>query len=428
LTGLSYACEAGSAWGKMYGPRVGLGDVGGVGGVFLEATGLASVICYVAAVIGCVFALAAGLLARGFARSGMAAAKSFPSVTILKPLHGAEPGLFANLASFCVQDYPGPVQIVFGVKDRADAAVDVVHRLIAAFPNCEIELVVNSHSHGTNRKVSNLINLAAKARHDVLVLSDSDIIVEPDYLKNIVGVLDQPGVGLVTCLYRGVAARGPWARLAAAAINHHFLPAVLFGLRLGLTKPCFGSTIALRATTLAMIGGFNSVADQLADDYALGEMVRRVGLTVAIPSLTVVHACTHRTASDLFHHELRWARTIRFVDPLGFIGSVVTHAFPLALLGLLLGGITPASVIVIAALACRFTLQMQLDRALRLHNNSFWMGPFRDILSCAVFFASFFGRAVEWRGHRYAVLADNTLAYTGEVNLNANSVPSGALV
>ena len=223
---------------------------------FVEATGVASVICYTAAVCGCVYALAAGLLARGFVRSELAPAKSFPSVTILKPLHGVEPGLFANLAGFCVQDYPGPVQIVFGVEDHTDPAIDVVHRLIAEFPDCDIELVVNSFSHGTNRKVSNLINLAAKARHDVLVLSDSDIIVDPDYLKNIVGALDAPGVGLVTCLYRGAAAPGLWARLAAAAIDHHFLPSVLVGLKLGLAKPCFGSTIALRKTTLAMIGGF----------------------------------------------------------------------------------------------------------------------------------------------------------------------------
>src|SRR5580692_8823099 len=121
---------------------------------------------------------------RGVVRSELAPAKSFPSVTILKPLHGAEPGLLANLAGFCVQDYPGPVQIVFGVEDRADPAIDIVSRLIAEFPDCDIELVVNSFSHGTNRKVSNLINLAAQARHDVLVLSDSDIIVDPDYLKN----------------------------------------------------------------------------------------------------------------------------------------------------------------------------------------------------------------------------------------------------
>src|SRR5580704_14464205 len=164
-------------------PGLGWGDVDVF---FVEATGVASVICYAAAICGCVYALAAGLLARGFVRSELAPAKSFPSVTILKPLHGAEPGLFANLASFCVQDYPGPVQIVFGVEDHADPAIDVVERLIAEFPDCDIELVVNSASHGTNRKGSNWVGLAAKARHGVLVLSDSYIIVGVDYLTNIV--------------------------------------------------------------------------------------------------------------------------------------------------------------------------------------------------------------------------------------------------
>jgi len=404
---------------------VGWGDVEFL---FVEARGLASVLCYAAAVCGCVYALAAGLLARGFFRSGIAPARSFPSVTILKPLHGAEPGLFTNLAGFCVQDYPGPVQIIFGVDDRRDSAIDVVESLIAAFPECDIELVVNPRNHGTNRKISNLINLSARIRHEVVVLADSDIIVDPDYLKNIVGGLDEPGVGLVTCLYRGAAAPGLWARLASAAIDYHFLPSVLVGLKLGLAKPCFGSTIALRTATLAMIGGFNSVVNQLADDYAIGELVRRAGLTIAIPALIVEHACTHRTARDLFHHELRWARTIRFVDAFGFIGLAVTHAFPLALLGTMLGGITPASIIVIAALACRFSLQMQLDRALELRTRPYWVGPCRDILSCTVYFASFFGRAVEWRGRRYIVPTENTLACTGEVKPNANPVPSSAFV
>jgi ceramide glucosyltransferase len=368
------------------------------------------------------------MLARGFYRSGITPAQTFPSVTILKPLHGAEPDLFTNLAGFCVQDYPGPVQLIFGVDDRADPAIEVVYRLMAEFPKCNIELVVNSRSHGTNRKVSNLINLAAKIRHEVVVLSDSDIIVDPDYLKNIAAGLGQPGVGLVTCLYRGAAAPGLWANLAGAAIDYHFLPGVLVGLKLGLAKPCFGSTIALRTTTLAMIGGFDSVVDQLADDYAIGELVRRAGLTIAISSLIVKHACTHRTARDLFRHELRWARTIRFVDAFGYIGSVFSHALPLALLGTILGGITPASIIVVAALACRFKLQMQLDRAFGLRSNPYWIGPFRDVLSCFVFFTSFFGRAIEWRGRRYVVLADNTLVCTGEVKRNANSIPSSAFV
>jgi ceramide glucosyltransferase len=382
---------------------------------FGTAAEWAAIIFYAAAIFGCLYALVAAWFARGFYRLGVAPAESFPPVTILKPLHGIEHGLYANLARFCVQAYPGPVQIVFGVDDPADSAIGVVRSLIADFSDCDLELVVNSHRHGTNRKVSNLINMEPKAKYNVLVLSDSDIIVDPDYLKNVTAALDEPGVGLVTCLYRGAAATGIWARLSAAAINYHFLPSVLVGLKLGLAKPCFGSTIAIRRNTLAMIGGFKSVVEELADDYAIGKMVRRAGLSIAIPSFIVTHVCAQRTARDLFRHELRWARTIRFVDAFGFIGSAVTHALPLALLGMLLGGVTPASIIVIAALACRFGLQTQLDQAIRLRDNPFWVGPLRDTLSFVVFIASFFGRAIEWRGHWYAVRANNTLAYAGEL-------------
>lgn len=384
--------------------------------LFARTADWASAICDVAAALGCVYALAAAWITRGFIRSAAAPGQNQLAITILKPLHGAEPDLEANLAGFCVQDYPGPVQIVFGVDDPADPAIGAVRALITRFPDRDLELVIDSRRHGTNRKISNLINMASRARHEVLVVSDSDIIVDPNYLKTIAASLEPPGVGLVTCLYRGAAATGLWADLAAAGIDHHFLPSVLVGLRLGLAAPCFGSTIALRAKTLAAIGGFKSVADQLADDYAIGALVRRAGLTVAIPAFTVGHVCAQRTARDLFRHELRWARTIRFVDPFGFAGSAITHALPLALLGMVLGGMTAVGIgIVLVALACRFALQMQLDRAFALRGDLFWLGPFRDVLSFAVFVASFFGRNVEWRGQRYGVRADNTLAYAGEV-------------
>ena len=383
---------------------------------FGEAADYAAMVCYAAAILGCLYALIAVWLARGFVASAATPAEGnpqpcYPPVTILKPLHGNEPGLFANLASFCVQDYPGPVQIVFGVQDSADPAIGVVRRLIADFPDLDLELVVSSRRHGTNRKISNLLNMMSVARHDVIALSDSDIIVGRDYLKNITAALDQPGVGLVTCLYRGAAAANRWARLGAAAIDFHFLPSVLVGIKFGLAKPCFGSTIALTKNTLDLIGGFKSVVEHIADDYAIGELVRRAGLKVAIPSFTVTHVCTQQSGRDLFRNEMRWARTIRFVDAFGFVGSAITHALPLALLGTLLGGVTEASVIVIAALACRFSLQMQFERTFRLSGNLFWLGPLRDAFSFVVFFASFFGRTVEWRGRRYAVRADNTLVY-----------------
>jgi ceramide glucosyltransferase len=385
---------------------------------FARGADLAAVICYAVAAFGCLYAFVAMWAIRGFSRAApIAPVPHYPSVTILKPLHGMEPNLYANLAGFCVQDYPSPMQIVFGVADAADPAVGIVRKLIADFPDRDLSLIINSRRHGANHKVSNLINITSQARHDFLIVSDSDIIVDADYLKSVVATLLEPGVGLVTCLYRGAPAAGPWARFGAAAIDYHFLPSVLVGLKFGLATPCFGPTMALRRETLESIGGFESVADLLADDYVLGELVRRTGLTVAIPAMTVAHVCAEQTAREFFRHELRWARTIRSVDPLGYAGLVVTHALPLALLGILFGGVTPASMIAIVALACRFALQFELDRAFHLRDGVFWMGPLRDILSFGVFVASFFGRSVEWRGHRYGVRADNTLAYYGEAQL-----------
>ncbi len=386
---------------------------------FSDAGSWAALICYGGAALGCLYALFAAWAARSFRGDEIPGGDSYPAVSILKPLHGAEPNLYANLARFCVQDYPAPVQIVFGVNDAADPAIAVVRKLIAAFPDRDLKLVIAARRHGANRKVSNLINMLAEARHDVLVLSDSDIVVDKDYLKSVTASLGRRGVGLVTCLYRGTGATGIWAQLAAAAIDYHFLPSVLVGLKLGLAEPCFGSTIAIHKKTLAMIGGFEAVAEQLADDYALGALVRRAGLSVAFSATVVAHDCTQKSARDLFRQELRWARTIRAVDPFGFAGLVITHAVPLALLGMLLGlafgGLTPAAAIVVAALACRLVLQVELDRIFALRDDVYWMGPLRDLLSFTVFVASFLGRGVEWRGHRYGVQADSTLAYYGEV-------------
>lgn len=367
--------------------------------------------CFMLAAGGSIYALAAGTLVRRFFRRRAPALRSCPSVTILKPLHGIEPGLYENLASFCAQDYPGPVQIIFGVQDPVDPAIAAVRRLIDASPAEDLELVINPHPHGVNRKVANLINMAPAIRHEVVVLADSDMRVEPDYLTRVLAVLEQPGVGLVTCLYRGAPASGLWALLASMAIDYHFLPSILVGLGLGIARPCFGSTIALRRETLAAIGGFEAFADQLADDNAVGEAVRRAGWAVAIPSLAVAHSCTERSARELLRHELRWARTIRAVDPAGFAGSVVTHPLPFALLGAAASGFGAAGLVAVAgALACRWSLQTQVDHALGVSPNRWWLVPVRDIMSFLVFIASFFVSAVSWRGYRYRVRPDGTLA------------------
>jgi ceramide glucosyltransferase len=376
-----------------------------------ESATYVSFVCYIAAILGCAYALFAIWAARGFAcATPPSPPTKVPPITILKPLHGPEPNLYANLATFCQQDYPAPVQLVFGVANPDDPAAAVVRRLIADCPGRDLALVINARRHGANAKVSNLINMQPAARHETIVIADSDIVVPPDYLTSVAAHLNQPTVGLVTCPYRGLAAGGIWSRLAAAGIDYHFLPNVLVGLKLGLATPCFGSTIALTKTTLTKIGGLQSVADQLADDYALGMAARRAGLNVAIAPFIVTHVCAEQSLRELLLHDIRWARTIRAVDPIGFTGLGITYAVPLGLIGLALGGLTPAALVVPVALACRFALQAEFTRLFGLRNGISWLGPARDILSFFVFVVSFFGRRVEWRGQHYGVATDKTLA------------------
>jgi ceramide glucosyltransferase len=359
---------------------------------------------------GCAYALVAAATVRRFVGESASAAVAFPSITILKPLRGAEPALHDRLASFCDQDYPGPVQILFGVQGADDPAVAVVDRLIAERPGRDLQLLVSTRLAGPNPKVATLIGLQGHIRHEVVVLSDSDVSVECNYLVRTVAALAQPGVGLVTCLYRGAPVGGLWARLASMAIDYHFLPNVLVGLALGLARPCFGSTIAMRRETLEQIGGFDAFLEYLADDNAIGEAVRGIGMRVAIPRWVVAHGCPELSAAELWSHELRWARTLRAVSPSGYAGLVITHPLPFALLGAWLNGLGVLGAgSVAAAIACRLVLQLQVDHTLQVSTSRWWLGPARDVLAFAVYVASFFVDVVSWRGQRYKVRADGTL-------------------
>ena len=364
------------------------------------------------AISGCIYALFATALLRRLAQRSSIALASSPGMTVLKPLCGAEPELEANLASFCDQDYDGSVQLLFGIHDPVDPAGAVVRRLRKRFPNHDIELVVDPSIEGSNRKVSNLVNMLPRMRHGIVVASDSDIRVQRDYLRVVAYALSAPGVGLVTCLYRGIPVAGLWSSLSAAAINQHFLPSVLVGLKLGFARPCFGSTIAIRAETLDRIGGFGAFSQQFADDYAMGEAVRKLGLKVAIPRFLLDHICSEQSFGELFGHELRWARTIRSIDPLGYAGSVATNPLPFALAAAALQGFGAASFGLIAlTLACRLLVSIQVN-AMRDGGGrgvSPWLSPLRDLLSFAVFLASFVARPMIWRGHRYELRPDGTL-------------------
>ena len=358
--------------------------------------------------------IAAGLVRRFFQSKTVPTPDlpaTLPAVTLLKPLCGDEPGLRAQLEGFCRQDYPGEVQIVFGLQDPNDPAIRCVEALQRDFPDHELQLVVSAREYGANRKISNLINMTREARHDVLVLSDSDIGVGTAYLRDIVAALSVPNAGLVTCLYRGEPLTGLWAQLSAMAIDHHFLPSVIFGLATKRARPCFGSTMALHRSVLERAGGFNAFADCLADDNAIGEAVRNQGLKVIIPPMTVTHACTERTLGDLIAHELRWSRTIRAVDPVGFAGSIVTHPLPLALAAAAMFGFSPAATaMLLVAAGCRAALLYQADRSLGAQGRRWGLWLVRDLLSFTIFLATFFVSSVTWRRRRFRVDPYGTLS------------------
>ncbi|HVI87388.1 MAG TPA: bacteriohopanetetrol glucosamine biosynthesis glycosyltransferase HpnI [Dongiaceae bacterium] len=384
------------------------------GGILRDAGWL----CLLIAGAGFIYTLAAAFCVKQFFRAPGRAATSFPPVSILKPLHGDEAGLRSNLEMLCRLDYPGDLEIVFGVQDAADPAITQVRRLQRDYPAARIALVIDSSEHGSNRKISNVINMMPSASHDILVLSDSDIGIDRDYLTRIVGELAKPEIGLVTCLYRGQPHPGLWPRLGSMAIDYNFLPSVIFGMKVGLAKPCFGSTMALRQSTLVRIGGFQAFANQLADDNAIGEAVRRIGLEVAIPPMVVTHACAENRLRDLITHEIRWSRTIRLVAGAGFAGSVITHPLPFAVAAVLAHHGSDFSLAVLAAtILARFWLRNVVDQAVGLKGRSsrWWLLPIRDTLSFIVFCATFFVGKVTWRGRQFVVGADGTFAAVEEL-------------
>jgi ceramide glucosyltransferase len=370
-----------------------------------------ALVCGACTLFGIGYTLLAATLARRFFRRPGAEPASFPPVTIVKPLHGNEWALSANLASFCAQDYPGDVQFLFGVHDPADPALGVLDALRRAHPEADIRVVADARLHGPNRKMSNILNMLPHARHDVLVFADSDVGVEPTYLRQVIGELQKPGVGLVTCVYRGAPDPGFWPRLSARATNYQFLPGVVTGLALGLAQPCFGQTIAMRRDTLDKIGGLAPFVHHLAEDHAIGEAVRRLGERVAIPPFAVSHACVETSAAKLVAHELRWSRTIRHVDPPGHLGSVLMHPLAFALLGVALSGGAPwAWSCLAASVVARMVLQLVLDHALRQRPRDLWLLPAWDVVAFAIFVASFFSSRVIWRGFSFNVDDDGLLS------------------
>ena len=372
-----------------------------------------STILQIIAVLGCIASclyyvvclVGARILVRPWRSRPAGFSADMPPVSILKPLKGTDPEMYESFRSHCLEDY-AEYEIVFGVSDPSDPAIQCVERLRKEFPERSIQLVICPKVLGPNVKVSNLEQMVQTARYGYLIVNDSDIRVEPDYLRRIIAPLADQRTGMVTCLYRGVAARTLASRLEALGISTDFSAGVIAarwlegGLSFGL-----GSTLAFRRQDLNAMGGFKSLVEFLADDYELGKRIAGLGLKVHLSDVVVE---THLPAYDFsgfLAHQMRWARGVRDARLGGYIGLALTFGFMWALLTLLLarGALWSWSVLgcvlllrlLVACAVGKFILRgAQVFRQL-------WLLPLRDLIAVAVWITSFWGHNVIWRGDRF---------------------------
>jgi ceramide glucosyltransferase len=335
-------------------------------------------------------------------------------VTVLKPICGIEYELAENLRSFCRQDY-AEHQVIFGVRDNNDPAIPVIEAVIKEFSDRDISLVVDDQIIGSNYKISNLANMAKIAKHDVFVISDSDMRVSTDYLQRVTAPFADSKVGASTCLYSGTPAKGLASRLGAMFVNDWFLPSALIPTMFGKLNFCFGATMAVRRNVLEGFGGFPALTDFLADDYMLGKFVVEQGYDVALVPYVVENVILEEDLKAVFFHEIRWARTIRSVQPRGYVASITTEILPLSIFAAFgaftMGVSTPMSLVPVAiALGMRTILHYAVCRGLTNGKScGAWLIPIRDMLSFVVRIYSFCGTKVLWREREFVVLADNRL-------------------
>lgn len=334
-----------------------------------------------------------------------------PPVTILKPLRGLEPNLLENLSSFCNQDYPD-FQVIFGVRDADDPAIAVAREVIGRFPSGNPELVIDGRVHGPNLKISNVMNMMSRAKHDMIIVADSDVAVDPAYLRYVVSSFADEGVGAGSCMYRGVPiGRAYVPELGALFANDQFAPSVLVAIALSPMDFCLGATMVVTRRALDSIGGFAAISSHLADDQMLGKLVQRSGLRVELCTPVVELSVGDRSLRALWDHEIRWARTMHSAQPWGFSLSFITYALPLAL-GYALFSVNASLAVAIVgvAAALRVSLHYAARWALGVRERDrAWLIPLRDALGLAVWAAHFFGRSVRWRGSDYTVDAQGRL-------------------
>ena len=328
-----------------------------------------------------------------------------PAVSILKPLRGTDPEMHESFRSHCLVDYP-EYEILFAVHDPNDAAVTLVEKLKLEFPEHKIRLLVFPKALGANIKVSNLAQMAPLAQYEYLLVNDSDVRVERDYLRRVMAPFVDEQVGMVTCLYRGVAGETIGSELEALGISTDFCAGVLMAQALeGEIRFGLGSTMALRKHDLEGIGGFDTIVDYLADDYELGARIARGGKRVQIADTVVETFLPAYSWRDFAKHQLRWARGIRDSRPWGYMGLALTHAVPWAVLTALFArGMWWAWILLGIASAVRLTAAFMVGETVlgdKQVRKLWWLIPLRDCLALILWAAAYAGRTVYWRGDRF---------------------------
>jgi ceramide glucosyltransferase len=363
-------------------------------------------LCAVLAVFGVIQSFFGWAAVFRFSRLPPATPVSRPGITVLRPMCGIEPLLEEALVSCFTMDYP-EYQLVFGIQDPKDPALAVLQRVRARFPERDVVVVVDSTPHGQNRKVANLINMLPAARHEILVISDSDIHVPADYLDSLVGELQKAGTGMVCSLYAGlVPDANLFQRLGAMQITHSFLPGVLMSRMMG-RQDCLGSTVMITRETLARTGGLGALSDLLAEDNALGRRVLELGLDIRLSYAVAAATVPENTLQRLWQHETRWTRTIRGLAPYALAASTLQYPLFWALLAVLCSGATGWSAVLfllcwLARALAAGGIEALLRPRLRglLHPAPLWTYPLRDVLSVTEIVATYGIDNVVWRGHK----------------------------
>ena len=331
-----------------------------------------------------------------------------PPISILKPIYGLDPEMYINLKSFCLQNSP-KYQIIFGLQDVNDEALPIVKKIIKELNDVDISFIINTERHGTNHKVSNLINMCPSIKYEFMLIADSDMQVNENYLSQVIKPFDDPNTGAITCLYFGSATKKITSMLNTMFINNWFLPSVLISKMIKPIEYCLGATMIVRRSILHKIGGFEALSNHLADDYMLGKLISNIGYKIHLSNCIVKNVVEESSFKNLILHELRWARTLRRVEPYGYALTFLTDS-------LILSIFAGTSLYVIGNSFVLFLFPIFITLIIRVYMYSktnevtdsarvgkIWLIPLRDTLTFFIRILSYAGNSVEWRKNKFAV-------------------------